>query len=205
MIKSLVLFAGGTLALLLISCSNSAHLRNIQQLKGAENPCAAYGCEGTFLAGITWEDGRGENAFIVTEKRQENEEGERQSLIPVRYLMNGPKPKSTWQGLYSAENWCDAGEGVIGEIEVTDIDEDGVGEVLYVYNVEGNCDVSPKTYGLVLHSGTELYEITGTDDLQVNRGIPGSAEMKFSESFNTAPAGFRDHAVEAWKRLVPHD
>ena len=192
-------------SLLLLACGSGAELRNIHTFSAADNPCSRYGCQGTFLAGVGWEDSRGENAFIITVESKESGDGTEYTLSPARYVMLGDKPKVSWQGRYSAKNMCDEEEGIIGDIEVTDLDEDGVAEVLYVYNVRGNCDVSPKEYGLLFHVGTDLYEITGTDDLQVNRGIPGNGEMTFSESFDSAPEGFRQHAQDVWNRLVPRD
>ena len=193
-------------ALLLLSCGNSAHLQNIMQMSDDEDPCLRFGCDGTFLAGVKWHDARGENAFIIVDKGVPTEDGEYQTLSAFRFVvLSDNKPKTIWQGAHGAENWCDRGEGVIGKIEVTDLNEDGVGEILYVYNVAGNCDVSPKEYGLVFHTGSQLYEITGSDDLQINRGIPGSGEMTLSESFNSAPEKVRNHAIEVWKRVVPRD
>ena len=185
------------------SCGSPIPLQDVRSLSEGDHPCARYGCEGSFVAGIAWNDALGENAFIISEKREESEEGERLLLTATRYVMHGPKPKSSWQGVYSGVSPCDPGEGIVGDIEVSDLNEDGVAEVLFVYNVEGNCDVSPKEYGLVLHGGTAVYEVTGTDNLKVNRGVPGNGGMVFSPSFASAPKSFRNRAAEAWKRIVP--
>lgn len=191
--------------LALVGCGESPDLADIAQIDPASNPCAKYGCEGEFIGGVTWKDARGENALVISQNFVDSLETPVNNLIVSRYVVTYDVPKQTWTGRHTMENRCDRGKGLIGEPIVRDMDQNGIAEVLYVYNVAGNCDVSPLEYGLVLHDGKQLYEIDGNDGLSVNTEIPGNGEMKLSPDFATAPDTFRIAAEALWNERVPHE
>ena len=196
----------------LVGCGADPSVGAPSAMQFDDSTCVTFGCNGTPVAGITWEDARGTGVFIVTETRSpySDESGDMtQTLGAYRYvLLPGENVQQVWVEEYRASNPCDEGEGLIGDLLLSDMNEDGVGEVSFVYNIAGNCDVSPKSYGLVSHSGvgSGAYEITGTDDLAINRHAGGRDEtMNLSASLLTAPDTVRTRLREIWNLRVPSD
>lgn len=192
-------------ACLLASCSSSPRVGGLTPMVADEETCEVFECEGDFVAGITWNDARGENAFLVTETRNEVEDGMVQTIRAYRFvLLPEENIRRVWQTSKTTENICDEGQGLVGDLELTDLNEDGVGEVTMVYNIEGNCDVSPMTYGLMLHTGVGegLLEMNGQDDAPHNTGIPGTGEIERSGLLSPETPPFGPWADSVWHARV---
>ncbi len=206
-----VLTGAVTLLLLtLISCGADPSVGQMTALQFDDSTCVKYGCDGTPVAGITWEDARGTGVFIVTETRSPfNDETSEmtQTLGAYRYIiLEGENVQQVWQEIYRASNMCDEGKGLIGDLLLSDMNEDGVGEVTFVYNIAGNCDVSPMDYGLVSHSGvgSGAYQMNGTDNLKINGGHLDNP-LRLSPSLVSAPDTVRTRLAEIWHERVPSD
>lgn len=197
---------------LLSGCGVDPSVSEASSLELTDSICVEFGCDGSAIAGITWNDARGGAVFLVTETRSpyNDDEGEMtQTISAYRYvLLEDGRPQQVWQNTWRAGNPCDEGEGLIGDLVLTDYNGDGVGEVTMVYNIFGNCDVSPKEYGLASHSGvgSGAYEIIGNDDLAINRGgMPGNAEIRLSPSLQSAPDSLQKKLLSIWHDRVPSD
>ena len=161
----------------LAACGRDASLSEASPFIPSDTLCQRFGCSGTFVDGIEWSDARGNNIFFLT--REDIESGPQGEQITrlrgYRFVLLGEEgSRQSWQWSDEAENMCDLGEGLIGDIELTDLNEDGVGEVSWLYNVAGTCDVSPKTRGIVIHTGvgSGAHEGEGETEEGVLRSIP---------------------------------
>lgn len=189
-------------------CTGNSTVGEAVPFTPSDTLCLRFGCTGEYVGGITWKDARGENLFFLTADEKEIESGRLQRLHAWRYaLLERDAHRQTWAWSEEAENWCDPGEGLLGAIELTDLNDDGVGEVSWVYNVAGNCDVSPREFGLVMHTGvgSGAYEITGTDNRQIYGDIPGAGRRTLSPSLAAAPDTFRVWTAALWRRHVPEE
>jgi len=81
------------------------------------------------------------------------------------------------------------------------LDEDGVAENMFVYNIAGGCDVSPVPYKLMMHSGEKKLAVRGANAVQIS-GYDQKSEKNFDGAFNGAPKVFRDAASAFWDRHV---
>ena len=165
-----------------------------------------FGCQGDFVAGLTWEDSKGTNAVLVTQELIKSEEGTRQIFVARRFLvLPEENMKQVWQHVDEANNMCDNGRGLVGDIELTDLNEDGVAEVTLVYNIEGSCDVSPSKYRLVLHTGLGIgtLEMTGLDKLDVNKGVPENGQVSRSPLLEEGASPFASFADSIWVDRIP--
>ena len=172
-------------------------------IDSAANPCELYGCSGPFVAGLTWSDARGPSAIVITEEWEALETGNRQGLRAQRFMvLKEENIKQTWRHIDATENWCDNGLGLVGDVLLTDLNDDGVAEVTFVYNIEGSCDVSPIAYRLVLHTGVgegEL-EIRGDLVLPIHGDVP--SEIVRSPALEPGAGPFAAFADSVWKARV---
>jgi len=76
---------------------------------------------------------------------------------------------------------------------VTDLDEDDMGEVTYMYRMTCTSDVSPSTQKLLIVEGNDIYLVNGTS-LVFDEG----GEYELGAEFSGAPEGFEDHARGIW-------
>ena len=186
------LFAILALALpLLAACGGDATVSTATPYSPSDTLCQRFGCTGTFVAGIEWSDARGDNLFFLTREDSDADSGDARTtrLRGYRFVLLGKGGhRQSWLWSDEAENMCDLGEGLIGDIELTDLNEDGVGEVSWLYNVAGTCDVSPKTVDLVIHTGVG----------------PGAHEGEGETEgavLGTIPEAFQTHARRLLKRI----
>jgi len=167
-----------------------------------ESAARRYEFAGNIVAGAHWVDSLGDNTIIVTESKIVRGTDDTEHLIfGYHYIIY--KDGSTdllWKIQDNARNYCDQGKGLTSPIDVRDLDGDGVGESMFVYNIAGGCDVSPIPYKLMMHSGAKKLAIRGTNSVEVpdyrQRG-----EKNF-DGFDSEPPVFREAASSFWDRYV---
>jgi hypothetical protein len=161
-----------------------------------------FSYEGRITDGARWSDANGENTLLVTEKKVNRGPDDSVHFIyGYLFAIQNGSVRLLWMIQDNAENYCDNGKGLTSPIEVRDIDEDGIAENMFVYNIAGGCDVSPIPYKLMMHSGEKKLAIRGTNSVEVpdcrQRG-----EKNFDDAFNSSPRQFRDAASQVWDRHV---
>lgn len=161
--------------------------------------------EGEIRDGAKWLDRNGENTLFVTTSVAARG-GSEMKIFGYLYVVKDGRTKLLWKIADAAVNDCDEGEGLVSPIDARDIDDDGVAENLFVYNVVGTCDVSPKPYKLMMHSGETKYAIRGVNRVLINDPAFSDAERKgkkdFDPAFNGAPQSYRQAASAFWDKYV---
>lgn len=166
---------------------------------------------GKTIDAYTWSDLNGVNYFIRTmgelEEHPENEAG---YATASRYLY--------------AYHWVKAADGTfelkkettdfvkdcefdlnmsheLDAISLTDLDEDQIGEISFIYRLTCTSDVSPSTQKLIMLEDGNKYPLRGTTQVM---GFGGEYEV--GDEFDSAPEGFLDHAKELWSQhLAEYD
>lgn len=85
-------------------------------------------------------------------------------------------------------------------IEVTDLDDDGIAEVSFLYKLGCRSDVSPLEVKLLMYEGKTKYALRGESYERV-----GETEYMggtFKPDFGDAPPAFLEFAKAKWQRLV---
>ena len=85
-------------------------------------------------------------------------------------------------------------------IEVTDLDNDGVAEISFLYKLGCRSDVSPLEMKLLMYEGTTKYALRGESYERV--GETEYAGGTFKPDFKGAPPAFLEFAKTKWERLV---
>lgn len=159
-----------------------------------------YIYQGQLLGGARWMDLNGDNTLLVSQKIVAAEEGSKQEIFAYTYVTKEGTTKLLWKIQDAAENWCDQGDGLVSDIMVLDLDGDEIAENAFVYNIQGSCDVSPRTFKLMLHSGATKYAVRGTNVVKAPETMGG--EKKFDPAFDKAPKDFKQFADEMWAKYV---
>ncbi len=157
--------------------------------------------EGELISGAHWFDRNGENFLLVSQSKADQGDLTKQYLYADLFVVQKGKLDLLWQTKDWAENHCDAGAGLVSPIDVRDLDGDGVAENMFVYNVEGSCDVSPRVHKLMFHSGDKKLAIRGSNTVNLPEGAT-KGEKKFDDTFKQAPAAFRTAASDFWDKYV---
>ena len=86
-------------------------------------------------------------------------------------------------------------------ISLTDIDNDEIGEITFIYRMACTSDVSPSTQKLIMLEDGNKYALRGTTKVMGEGG-----DYEAGEEFNSAPEGFLKHADELWnEHIVEYD
>lgn len=169
-----------------------------------------YDYTGSVMDGARWTDANGENVLLVSRREiagtdDEFPEENKEELFGYHYINNEGTIRLLWKIYDFAHNPCDGGHGLLSNVIVRDLNNDGIAENAFVYNIQGSCDVSPIPIKLMLHSGSEKYAIRGNNKVQASMepgAIPDGGEMNFDPAFNTAPPEFRTFADELWRNSL---
>lgn len=150
--------------------------------------------------GAHWRDANGENWLVVSEQLSPTAEGKKQELFGYLWTVKGDSVQQLWKIQDMAENMCDEGKGLASDIMVDDVDNDGVAENAFVYNVQGNCDVSPTEYKLMFHSGQTKHAIRGASSSNPGGGY--DTKRATNADFGNAPDSWKKWAMALWDRTV---
>ena len=86
-------------------------------------------------------------------------------------------------------------------ITVTDLDNDGIGEVAFVYFVDCVSDVSPYSAKLMLIEKGQKYPIRGTVKMAFGGHVTPS-QYTLGPEFERAPPSFTKYAKALWARTA---
>jgi hypothetical protein len=82
-------------------------------------------------------------------------------------------------------------------VGVTDLDQNGIGELTFMYAHGYRSDVSPLGLKLIMLEGAKKYALRGTTRLNPGDGFIGG---EYEADFKKAPPAFLPHAEHVWKK-----
>jgi len=161
---------------------------------------------------INWTDKNGENYFIITKVEEyvskkgtdQYENDERTSfLYAYHYIKNGNSIKLS-RKITDFVKACEFDIVLFYEkesIEVTDLDEDGIFEVSFIYKLSCTSDLSPFDMKLMLLEDGNKYPIRGTTEVNYGDDYIEKGTKKNGAEFNTAPTAFKKFAEKQWYKF----
>lgn len=141
-----------------------------------------------------WNDTNGENIVLFTQKEEE--------LFVYHYLIDAETPKLL-RKIYDAEKGCDYDltlEFVEEAIELTDLDNDSIGELTFAYKIACISDVSPVGLKLVMLEGGKKFILRGSTIIKMGSDKLGG-DKTVDASFKNGPSSFLAHANETWNSI----
>lgn len=162
--------------------------------------------DGAWSRTLSFTDKAGEHVvkFELTapKSKKKGEDFEQRSrLLNVIHTVKG---KEVWRAKDFVEQ-CDFDltlEFIDGSIEVTDLDDDGEGEISFLYQLACRSDVSPLTMKMLMYEGTTKYALRGDSRVKVSDTEFMGGQFKADPAFDKAPKAFLPFAQAKWKRVV---
>lgn len=167
--------------------------------------------QGVIFDGKKWQDKNGLNYFFISEKtievQKENDETGPQvntyEIHGYHYTVNTDKFKLVRE-VKDFQTKCGFALdcGIFNKsLNLTDIDNNNIGEITFVYFLQCASEYSPYTMKLLMLENGEKYAIRGSSYVL----YPGEAlyggDTKIDQSFNSAPKSLKDFAVKEWKKF----
>lgn len=166
--------------------------------------------KGDYQMSASWVDENGKNLVFITltdEFPTANSDGDEfidKEIYAYLYLMNNDSPEKVWEVKdFIRECPVDIRLDYIPRtLSITDLDENGIAEVAFMYVLSCKGDVSPDDVKLIMYEGKNKYAIRGTNIVsppEFRSEYEGQTEI--DPSFNKAPKVFLDHAKKMWERF----
>lgn len=160
--------------------------------------------DGNLIDCYSWNDSNGENFFLRTMEEPELaetlDEGTlfySQNLHAYHYIKDDAGKIALSRDLLDFVKECDFDIILyhLDDIQLTDLDEDNVGEILFGYRQSCTSDVSPSNQKVFIFENGDKYGLRGTAEALGHGG-----EYEPGEEFNSAPDGFLESAEQYWKK-----
>ncbi|MNJ91916.1 hypothetical protein D3C87_95710 [compost metagenome] len=163
--------------------------------------------KGTLKTAVRWTDKLGDNLVITTvtgetaSKSPEVEDSRDASLYAMHYLVFKDSVSQVWKvSDYVKECPFDIILNFIGNtFHVTDLNQDGIGEIWLMYKASCRSDVSPVDMKIIMYEGKQKYAMRGQNIVEPSKGESMGGDYKFDKAFDNGAASFRDFAKKLWK------
>ena len=165
---------------------------------------------GKLKQAIRWTDKSGDNIVITSEtgiytnpKFKHENDGSDAELFAFHYIL-GDSLQPTWK-VYDFISDCPVdieASFIKNTLQVTDLNNDGEGEVWIMYKTVCHGDVSPCDMKIIMYQGKQKFAMRGTNKVQVSEKEFEGGEYKFDAVFMAAPVIFRDFALKLWNKNI---
>ncbi len=150
--------------------------------------------EGKITYKKIWQDTNGENIAIFTQKESE--------LFVYHYSINDDQVKLL-RKVYDVEPGCEDDlfiDFVENSIEVTDLDNNNLGELTFAYKKTCTTDVSPRVLKVLLLEDGNKYIMRGYSVVEFGEDQYGG-DQTIDPSFENGPPAFLAHAKQVWDKV----
>lgn len=161
--------------------------------------------KGKIVDGVSWTDKNGDNILIITQTsvRNINADMREQYLYAYHYINYDDGYSQLWSITDFVKSYCDVeAEYIPNSLEIIDIDNDGSAESLFIYKLDGRCDVSPLAVKLMMHKGDTKLVIRGTIGFDEYDGRKTKGHKDFDAAFKNVSSSFKNYASEKWDKFV---
>ena len=202
------------LALLVASPVLAEGPARIQVLDAPKPLPAGLRIEGQVVAHLRYSDAAGTHLIVLTETKPKETKArseledptQSKSLYAYAFLETKKRPKLRWRVKdFVLDCAFDLTvQHIEGSLQVTDLDQDGVAEVTFVYQLQCTSDVSPSQIKLIMYEGKDKYAIRGSERVHVGvedgKPVYVGGESEPDPAFAKAPAALLEHAQAAWRK-----
>jgi hypothetical protein len=167
-----------------------------------------------FVSGYHWKDKRGDNNVILSQTKPfEKVEGSPMRYVEIRAVnlksLATEKREIIWEYKDSQEK-CHEVNNLIarfirGSFTVTDLNNNGVCEVWFMYKMSCRTDISPARLKLVMHEGEKESVITGHTRVGRKDAQYLGGDHELDANFNAAEQRFADYGLELWEKFITED
>jgi hypothetical protein len=198
----------GLISLLSLTASAQSPIK-VTNLDKSKLP-AGIKYAGNLKNAIRWTDKLGDNILVTTEtgnytnpKFKHESDGADAELYALHYLV-GDSLQQTWK-VYDLIKDCPVdieAKFIKNTLQVTDLNNDGIGEVWIMYKTVCHGDVSPYEMKIIMYEGKQKYAMRGHNKVRVSEKEFDGGDYKFDPAFIAGPAAFRDFALKLWNKNI---
>jgi hypothetical protein len=165
---------------------------------------------GDVVLAIQWKDNVGENIVVFTQTAPaQNKDRPEKDLFEAsvdarHYVLIEDHWRPRWN-VHDQVNECGlkiSANYEIESIDVTDIDEDGIGEVWMLYKIGCHGPDRPAYMKVIMYESETRYSIKGLSDAKIGQH---RGDYTIDPSFTNGPADFRDYAIELWNIYLTNE
>ena len=172
--------------------------------------------EGKIKTAVRWVDSLGDNIAILTEtgiyqsnKFKHESDGGDAELFAYHFIVKDGSAFQTWR-VYDFISDCPVdieAKFIKNSFQVTDLNQDGVGEIWIMYKTVCHGDVSPCDMKIIMYQGQQKFAIRGqnkvfegTDDKGTKHYAGG--DYKYDKAFAEGPKEFLEFAKKLWDKNI---
>jgi hypothetical protein len=155
---------------------------------------------------IGWSDKNGDNfvVFTVGHQKAPGDDPSASTYLRVEHIVSSGGQRKTLRSVHDKEEKCSddlTAEFRDGALAVTDLDNDGIGEVTFGYILNCTTDVSPATLKILMLENGEKYALRGQMLVVVSPSERYGGGYQVDPSFQKAPPAFLEHAKATWTKV----
>jgi hypothetical protein len=187
----------------IISCAQ-VEIKNSQIIK-SDLPSDIFFI-GQIKAGCKWSDKEGVHITLLTETGEFPSKNVRYDnyrdaeLYAYDFIIEKDSIRKNWR-IYDYVKECPVdmkANFLKNSFKITDLNNDGIGEVWIMYKADCFGDVSPVKMKIIMYQGGQKFAMRGRSKVKVADAEFEGGEFKFDSSFLNGPIEFRDFAEELW-------
>lgn len=166
--------------------------------------------EGQVKEALSWIDKKGSNIVLITEtgeypSKKENHDNYRDAeLFAYHFLLKNDSFKQSWK-VYDFIKDCPVdikANFVKNTLQITDLNQDTIGEVWLMYKVVCHGDISPPQMKIIMYQGQQKYAMRGRSKVELSKNQYEGGEYKFDLAFINGPDKFRKFAKRLWDNNI---
>jgi hypothetical protein len=162
--------------------------------------------KGQLKEAYNWSDKDGDHITLITETgelRSKNEQFDNYrdaELFAYDFLLQKDCTKQNWR-IYDFVKSCPVdikANFVKNTFQITDLNNDGKGEIWIMYKVACYGDISPSEMKIIMYHGQQKFAMRGRSKVKLSETENEGGEYKFDNAFINGPKIFREFAKQLW-------
>lgn len=196
------------LPLFLLARPKSKSKFKVKQLTAKKIPSEVE-YPGDVVQAIQWEDKVGDNIIVLTETAPaQNKDRPEKDLFEAtldgrHYVLQVDHWRPRWS-IHDQVHECnlEIAANFVGDIELTDLDEDGIAEVWILYRIGCHGPERPSYMKIVMYESEIRYSIKGLSDATIGEK---RGDYSMDPNFTNGPAAFREYATDLWNDNITNE
>ena len=164
---------------------------------------------GKIKSAITWNDKLGKN-FVLTcetgefETKNSENDGRDSEIYAYHFILSKNIIKQNWK-IYDYIKDCPVdieASFLKNTLNITDLNNDGIGEIWIMYKIVCHGDVSPCEMKIIMYQGKQKLAMRGQNRVKVSDKEYYGGNYTFDKAFNEAPNYYKDYAKKLWNKNI---
>jgi len=166
--------------------------------------------KGSIKEAIRWTDKFGDNIVITSETGEYQSKSRKEDtfrdaeLFAYHFIIKKDTIVQIWK-VYDFINECPVeieANFINNTLQVTDLNDDNIGEIWLMYKKVCHGDVSPSDMKVIMYQGQQKYEMVGQKKIVMADKKTYGGDYKFDKAFIDGPTIYKDFAKKLWDKNI---